>query len=90
MLALHYPVLIKFWTGVLCMLWRFFLLHIVKSTFNLAYKDLHSCLFAVNIFFKSCRDVFLDHAVQRRMISMDNFFVFLRLLFFVVLLLYVT
>ena len=32
----------------------------------------------------------LQHGVQRRMISVDNFFVFLRLLFFAVLLLYVT
>ena len=31
-----------------------------------------------------------QHGVQRRMISVDNFFVFLRLLFFAVLLLYVT
>ena len=30
------------------------------------------------------------HRVQRRMISVDNFFVFLRLLFFALLLLYVT
>ena len=30
------------------------------------------------------------HGVQRRMISVDNFFVFLRLLFFALLLLYVT
>ena len=30
----------------------------------------------------------LYHKVQRRMISVDNFFVFLRLLFFAVLLLY--
>ena len=30
------------------------------------------------------------HGVQRRMISMDNFFVFLRFLFFALLLLYVT
>ena len=30
------------------------------------------------------------HGLQRRMISVDNFFVFLRLLFFAVLLLYVT
>ena len=30
------------------------------------------------------------HGVQRRMISVDNFFVFLRLLFFAVLLLYAT
>ena len=30
------------------------------------------------------------HGVQRRMISVDNCFVFLRLLFFAVLLLYVT
>ena len=30
------------------------------------------------------------HGVQRRMISVDNFFVFLRLLFFAVLLLYET
>ena len=30
------------------------------------------------------------HGVQRRMISVDIFFVFLRLLFFAVLLLYVT
>ena len=32
----------------------------------------------------------LQHGLQRRMISVDNFFVFLRLLFFAVLLLYVT
>ena len=32
----------------------------------------------------------LMHGVQRRMISVDNFFVFLRLFFFAVLLLYVT
>ena len=32
----------------------------------------------------------LVHGVQRRMISVDNFFVFLRLLFFAVLLLYET
>ena len=31
-----------------------------------------------------------SHGVQRRMISVDNFFVFLRLLFFALLLLYVT
>ena len=31
-----------------------------------------------------------NHGVQRRMISVDNFFVFLRLLFFALLLLYVT
>ena len=31
-----------------------------------------------------------QHGVQRRMISVDNFFVFLTLLFFAVLLLYVT
>ena len=30
------------------------------------------------------------HGVQRRMISVDNFYVFLRLLFFALLLLYVT
>ena len=30
------------------------------------------------------------HGVQRRMISVDNFFVFLRLLFFALLMLYVT
>ena len=30
------------------------------------------------------------HGVQRRMISVDNFFIFLRLLFFALLLLYVT
>ena len=30
------------------------------------------------------------HGMQRRMISVDNFFVFLRLLYFAVLLLYVT
>ena len=30
------------------------------------------------------------HGVQRRTISLDNFFVFLRLLFFALLLLYVT
>ena len=30
------------------------------------------------------------HGVQNRMISVDNFFVFLRLLFFAVLLLYLT
>ena len=30
------------------------------------------------------------HGVQRRMISVDNFFVFLRFLFFALLLLYVT
>ena len=30
------------------------------------------------------------HGVQRRMISVDNFFIFLKLLFFVLLLLYVT
>ena len=30
------------------------------------------------------------HGVQHRMISVDNFFVFLRLLFFALLLLYVT
>ena len=30
------------------------------------------------------------HEVQRRLISVDNFFVFLRLLFFALLLLYVT
>ena len=30
------------------------------------------------------------HGVQRRMISVDNFFVFLRLLFFALLLLYAT
>ena len=33
---------------------------------------------------------FPTHGVQRRMISVDNFFVFLRLLFFALLLLYVT
>ena len=32
----------------------------------------------------------LYHGVQRRMISVDNFFVFLRLLFFALLLLFVT
>ena len=31
-----------------------------------------------------------SHGMQRRMISVDNIFVFLRLLFFAVLLLYVT
>ena len=31
-----------------------------------------------------------SHGVQRRMISVDNFFVFLRLLFFALLLLYET
>ena len=31
-----------------------------------------------------------EHGVQRKMISVDNFFVFLRLLFFALLLLYVT
>ena len=30
------------------------------------------------------------HGVQRKMISVDNFFVFLRLLFFALLMLYVT
>ena len=30
------------------------------------------------------------HGVQRRMISVDNFFIFLKLLFFALLLLYVT
>ena len=34
--------------------------------------------------------VFPGHGVQRRMISVDNFFVLLRLLFFAVMLLYVT
>ena len=34
--------------------------------------------------------VYIIHGVQRRMISVDNFFVFLRLLFFALLLLYVT
>ena len=33
---------------------------------------------------------FHNHGVQRRMISVDNFFVFLRLLFFALLLLYKT
>ena len=33
---------------------------------------------------------FLIQGVQHRMISVDNFFIFLRLLFFAVLLLYVT
>ena len=33
--------------------------------------------------------IFRKHGVQRRMISVDNFFVFLRLLLFAVLLLYV-
>ena len=33
--------------------------------------------------------MFSLHSVQRRMISVDNFFVFLRLLFFALLLLYV-
>ena len=32
----------------------------------------------------------IGHGVQRRMISVDNFFVFLRFLFFALLLLYVT
>ena len=32
----------------------------------------------------------LAHGVQRRMISVDNFFVFLRILFFALLLLFVT
>ena len=32
----------------------------------------------------------IKDGVQRRMISVDNFFVFLRLLFFALLLLYVT
>ena len=40
-------------------------------------------------FKKSTADA-LSHGVQQRMISVDNFFVFLRLLFFAVLLLYVT
>ena len=34
--------------------------------------------------------VVLSHGVQLSVISVDNFFVFLRLLFFAVLLLYVT
>ena len=39
---------------------------------------------------KKSLETFVSHGVQRRMISVDNFFIFLRLLFFAVLLLYVT
>ena len=50
--------------------------------------DVRSC----TVYFTSTRIVAMDlhHGVQRRMISVVIFFVFLRLLFFALLLLYVT
>ena len=44
------------------------------------------------VFFASLIKIYLVsvHRVQRRMISVDNFFVFFKLLFFALLLLYVT
>ena len=50
--------------------------------------DLHLC-FSICIMWLKGRTVKV-HGVQRRMISVDNFFVFLRLLYFALLLLYVT
>ena len=45
---------------------------------------------AYNKVTKTIMNTGLNHGVQRRMISVDNFFVFLRLLFFALLLLYET
>ena len=52
-----------------------------------AIKDI--CKYYQQVYPVARKPVF-DHGVQRWMISVDNFFVFLRLLVFAVLLLYVT
>ena len=53
-----------------------------------------TCSFIIKKIHKSeqflCMAMRAYHGVQRRMISLDNFFVFLRLLFFTLLLLYET
>ena len=53
---------------------------------------LHKVLYSQHEFMKNTHKhtISTSHGVQRRMISVDNFFVFLRLLFFALLLLYVT
>ena len=52
-----------------------------------AHNSLYTCN---NNYCKTFQSSQQNHGVQRRMILVDNFFVFLRLLFFAVLLLYVT
>ena len=64
-------------------------------SFTLAVKQMRD-ITAVAVQYSNLEDQAVDkgsvgkHGVQRRMISVDNFFVFLRLLFFALLLLYVT
>ena len=50
------------------------------------------CLVSIRLIIRNAMDMNLEsvHGVQRRMISVVNFFVFLRLLFFALLLLYAT
>ena len=60
------------------------------TSWYIAHLSLYMSMWLLNAGVFSCSKAVLWHGVQRRMISVDSFFVFLRLLSFALLLLYET